>query len=123
MANENLNEIDSFELELDESGIMEYWTESRKSKAIPIEILRPEGEQPKSESPPEIIDLVVEHPEGGDTETEGDTGSFTTSKVSNMNVTPYAYSGKLFMTINGIDYVGSAWCIYESSIFTLPCPS
>ena len=119
MANKNLHEIDSFELELDESGIMEYWTESRKAEAIPIEILRPEGDRPNSESPPENIDVVIEHPRGGDdVEKEDDTAGFTTGKVSNMNAIPYAYSGKLFMTINGDDYVGSAWCIYESSIFT-----
>ncbi len=42
----------------------------------------------------------------------------TTQRVPNRTVIPYCAVGKLFMTFNGNRYVGSAWTIGESTVFT-----
>ncbi|MES2443602.1 MAG: hypothetical protein V4574_12295 [Pseudomonadota bacterium] len=42
----------------------------------------------------------------------------TTERVPNRTVIPYCAVGKLFMTFDGSRYVGSAWTIGESTVFT-----
>ena len=112
-----------------------YWTEERMAAAAPLplpelegwpsqlgiagqyvleedEIGEPESEDPMSGDDSDIVESQSEQA------VSLAAANYVTTKVKNMDVSPYAYVGKLFMTIGGKDWVGSAWCIYESSIFT-----
>src|ERR1700692_3396936 len=100
-----------------------YWTPDRFSKAKPLPF-------PKLPSPPsgEMDRDRAGRPKGkpatGNARApDGGWGAqllrFSTSQVANMNIFPYQTVGKLYMSFGtGHDFVGSAWTIGESSIFT-----
>lgn len=102
----------------DEREVFAYWTDERLAKAepLPLPTLKgePEGLTAAAGEP------TVELAKPPDDFLEGDSAAcFRTSRVSNMNTWPYQVVGKMFMSFpNGGNYVGSAWTIYESSVFT-----
>jgi V8-like Glu-specific endopeptidase len=97
-----------------------YWTESRIRAAQPLPLPTISGEPPNESaedqgSKPVVQDEVA--PQNQVLPTEA-AACFVTSRVSNLNVPPYAYVGKLYMTFGGNNFVGSAQCICKSSILT-----
>ena len=111
------------------AAVEEYWTEERLFEAQPIPVeappppaealamfateFAPDGEPEDQES--EVPEPVASIDTLGLT---GVAGSYDTARVPNRNVFPYTAVGKLFMTFDGANYVGSAWVIGQSAIFT-----
>jgi V8-like Glu-specific endopeptidase len=109
-----------------------YWTPERMTEAEPIAI----------EFPPEAVQLLSEAEtqatvQAGNPETKNSIpsgasganlavepqppvpgGTSRTEQVPNRGVFPYQAVGKLFMSFGNRNYVGSAWTIAESGIFT-----
>ncbi|MCK4260965.1 MAG: trypsin-like serine protease [Halanaerobiales bacterium] len=113
------------------SGDVEaYWTEERMRNAIPLKI-PVTAEEPDLRATTLAWERTAEDKLKESTPSENgnlnfdskefllDAGKdFETTRVNNINDYPYQLIGKIFMTFNGRDYVGSAWTIAESAIFT-----
>ncbi len=134
----NNDEVIEHQLTTDDTEAMAvrlYWTEERMQSAQPRPL--PEIEVPDAQ----LAELLAPSPwEQTGTPTHMETvpaynqpleqeveelgreamavRTFTTTKVANMNVFPYQAVGKLFMTFDGVDYIGSAWTIAECGVFT-----
>jgi V8-like Glu-specific endopeptidase len=109
------------------AAVEEYWTEDRLLEAQPIgreaepglalealfeEAFEPEGDAELNRSEPgaaQVAELDLDNIAAG---------SFRTDRVPDRTVFPYAVVGKLFMTFDGQNYVGSAWVTADSGIFT-----
>lgn len=104
----------------------EYWSEEQMAGAIPIG---------REEEPTVGLQALLEAawaPEGeaelGESELSGNqaanlglaglTGEFETIRVPNRAAFPYSAVGKLFMTFDNQNFVGSAWVTGQSAIFT-----
>ncbi len=107
----------------EEVELTSYWTDARMESALPFPF--PKLTEPTDEPSP--LSVVPGEPASGDSRspdgeetslTEPTALDFSTSPVRNLNVFPYQAVGKLFMTINGNDRVGSAYVIGESTIGT-----
>lgn len=108
---------------MDEQEVRAYWTEERFRNAKPLPL-------PKLPSPPGVADArgpgarAKGKPATGDAvPPDGSWGrnllAFQTSLVADMTIDPYQTVGKLYMSFGaGNDFVGSAWTIDESAIFT-----
>lgn len=99
-----------------------YWTEDRIRSASPLPIPTLDGEPPVEDvievREPDVIEHSAVEPDAEVDDLSAETACFVTSLVSNRNVSPYKYVGKLYMTFGGNNYVGSAWCICKKSICT-----
>ena len=117
----------SEQLTQNEKALSEFWTEEAMADAEPIELSLEEGsvkmlaedEMPVGE---EERGLPA-HPDGA-LEASWDpqppcpaTGS-NTERVPNRGIIPYSPVGKIFMTMQGKNYVGTAWTIGQSGVFT-----
>lgn len=103
----------------------EYWTEERMAKATPLNL-------PEIERHPEIpmnalLDEREEEFFEGSVPRNANVlnrlrdlngKTFITEEVADMTVFPFLAVGKLFMTFGEQDFVGSAWIIGDSAIFT-----
>ena len=104
----------------DEREIEEFWTDERMGNATPAKMptIDPEedegtlGPRERSES------LRGEPALPTDGTEEARSFSFSTRKVSDYRVQPYAPVGKLFFVHGGRQWVGSAFCIGKRSIVT-----
>ena len=133
-----LLELDSQILEETElKAVSEYWTTERMESAIPIRI-EPEDivalneligiEEWSQEDPLTIMEPIPPELESDEDEmlyrhSEIEPQHiqplrFNTRRVGNLRVLPYAPVGKMFMTFNGKNYVGSAWVIARRAVFT-----
>ncbi|MGN6543913.1 MAG: trypsin-like serine peptidase [Aureliella sp.] len=97
-----------------------YWTEERIRSAEPLPLPTIEGEPPVTAvaggaREPVVHDEVAPQRETLPTEA---APCFVTIRAANINVSPFAYVGKLYMTFGGSNYVGSAQCICKYSILT-----
>ncbi len=107
-----------------------HWTETAMSEARPVEpevgekeivtlmAAKPwaqDGDPTVMESVPPDGGIVADHKDITDTR-----DSYKTTRVpkSDQDDLPYSATGKLFMTFDGVDYVGSAWVIGEKAVFT-----
>lgn len=112
--------------------LSEYWTDEAMANAIPIEATlsteellaqpSPEpweisGYQMTMETQPPDSEDIVDHQAALQTVPTPQVG-FNTSLVTNRNTPPYATVGKMFMTFNGRNYVGTGWVVAEKAVFT-----
>ena len=120
MNTQNLESVvESEEPELEDVGLLSYWTLERMEAAQPISL-------PVVEESSEDLQVSVTPPEGAlSRESRGSGGVtfqprpiFSTSLIEDRTVPPYQYVGKLFMSFSDGDYVGSAYVIGESTIGT-----
>ena len=113
-----------------QSNIMEYWTSERMVQAQPIEanidedqILALMAAEPWAQEGPQAV-MESQPPNGfgvGDHEDISDLANgFSTTRVlkTDQDDMPYSTIGKMFMTFNGQDYVGTGWVIAENGVFT-----
>ena len=110
----------------------DFWSESAMKSAQPIEI-----EIDPTEMAVEMLaeaewqaegDAVIQeptHPENSmmaapawDPQPPCPTTGSNTERVPNRGIIPYCAVGKLFMTFDGARFVGSAWTIAGSGVFT-----
>lgn len=112
----------------DVQPLREYWTEEAKAEAEPIFV---EVEQ-------SAVKMLLEQdwaaegdrlqqepvsPQGAaaaawDPQPQSPATGSRTERVPNRATIPYAAVGKLYMTFDGKNYVGSAWTIAGSGVFT-----
>jgi V8-like Glu-specific endopeptidase len=108
-------------MEAEAAAVEAYWTTERISEAVPLPLPELVGAPPLVEPPgalaggPVLQDEVPPAAEGAALLA---VPSYVTSRVSNLSVSPYMYVGKLYMTFGPKNFVGSAWCICKSSIFS-----
>jgi hypothetical protein len=100
------------------AAVLEYWSEDRISSAQPLPMPEISAEAFAMLPPPELGIPAHEDSLGPGGPLELTRQCFTTSRVSNLTVFPYAAVGKLYMTFGGSNYVGSAWVVAECAIFT-----
>lgn len=107
-----------------------YWTKERKANAEPIKTPlinksdKVELTKSNQESGKKTVsqDKIVSD-KGSDIATDTllltNNADYQTERVRDISAYPYSAVGKLFMTFpNGKNYVGSAWTIGESVVFT-----
>lgn len=128
---DNPNELEISETLLsDKAALNEYWTEEALNEAIPIPVdLDRDAETAALLAEKEWSaegELEMNAPLGPDGQVISGwdpqpncpaTGP-NTEKVPNHSIIPYSPVGKLFMTFDGNNYVGSAWTIAGSGVFT-----
>jgi V8-like Glu-specific endopeptidase len=110
------------------AAVEEYWTAERLAEAEPIAVDVAPGDFPEA-----LFDTVWQPegdrrsaepfmPEGiqsaGSLGLDGAIAGYETVRVPDRSRFPYSAVGKLFMTFNGTNYVGSAWVVGERAIFT-----
>lgn len=111
-------------------AILDYWTEEKMANAIPLEIpvikKKKAPKRWKQSGKLTIMETVapkLQTPFFNDIENaSAAANTYTTTQVPTSNFTkaPWQFVGKLYMTFNGKNYVGSAWSIAGSTsgIFT-----
>ena len=128
MAEESNQVVLSTRLDTKLETLTEYWSEDARAAATPIPLQVDEGE----------IKALLEaewRPEGAETRQDAvlpdgaafagwdpqpscpPTGS-NTERVPNRSIIPYCAVGKLYMTFDGQNFVGSAWTIAGAGVFT-----
>lgn len=132
---EAIKVVSSPELIAEIEAVSSYWTGDKMSGAIPISREKEEAVAEALAAGSPSIDIwvqdgpmiVKESVPADDGELEKVLSSFqsgesltdfVTTKVTNRAAFPFKVVGKMFMSFNGQDYVGSAWTIGESGIFT-----
>ncbi len=114
------------EVEADALAAVEaFWTEDKMAKARPLPLPERKGEPPAEAeflvdgaAPVCEDEAGPEEPDDEEEELDEAAPRYRTSLVANLNVAPYKYVGKVFMTFGGRNYVGSGWCIYRRTVFT-----
>lgn len=96
-----------------EAEIKEYWTEERKNKAIPIplpEIPWQPGTHKQDTYPggSPVGSPIIINPNAVD-------ASLASAPVPNPGSWPYSAMGKMFMTMNGANYVGTGFSVSGSN--------
>lgn len=128
MANADNEVVTSARLDGRTEMLMEYWTEDARAGAtpIPLQIDEPlqeslsvqdwksEGDEVRQDATwPEEVGSRAWDPQPSCPA----TGS-STERVPDRSIIPYSAVGKLYMTFDGQNYVGSAWTIAGSGVFT-----
>lgn len=128
---DNPNELAiSEEMQRDKMALTEFWTAEALAEATPIEVDIDGGPQPVAmlaeEERPLEGDVVSNMPVMPDRLETADydpqpacpASGPNTEQVPDRTVIPYSPVGKLFMTFEGQKFVGSAWTIAGSGVFT-----
>lgn len=119
----------SEKLIVEKQALTEYWTEEAMATAVPIavdidddqlksllkeETWRPEGKE-ETQEPKYIREKKAQAwlPQPKCPSTKSNT-----QKVTTRSQIPYSPVGKLFMTFNKKNYVGSAWTVANQGVFT-----
>lgn len=110
------------EVEVSEDETEEYWTEERMAEAEPLPLPTLEGvseeEFTRVMAEGDFVSEAPMGPDGDEEIEEAEEECCTCSEITNLSAWPYVTVGKLFMVFGGVNYVGSAWTIGESAVFT-----
>jgi V8-like Glu-specific endopeptidase len=107
--------------------VKEFWTPTRIEEALPLPLptvflprrLKELQRAKHAMGATTAAGPVISEPSSPDQDGIEPTASgFDTHLVGNLSVYPYAIVGKLYMTFGTSNYVGSAWVIGESTVFT-----
>ena len=111
--------VESSEFEKKDAALASYWTPERMATAEPLPFSIPAGSGAETQllTPP-LQELMTSASDAPDTENHQPPPLFSTALVEDIHVAPYQCVGKLFMTLQGADRVGSAYVIGESTIGT-----
>lgn len=111
-----------------EEELLEYWTEEAMAEAQPILPELEPGSVPdqmlEEESLAAPYDQASVAPEEGveemaiEPQPPAPASGSRTEQVPKRHVLPYCPIGKLFMTFDGRNFVGSAWVVAGSGVFT-----
>lgn len=119
--------VDAVEVAADEATrSYEYWTAEALAAAEPLDPDASDFTAFETDGSAREGEEVVEEPyfAGGkrrdawDPQPKCIAGRPNTERVPNRSIIPYAPVGKLFMTFGTTNYVGSAWVIDKSAVFT-----
>lgn len=112
----------------DQAAISAYWTDDRMAQAQPLEpqisevellaALAPEvwsqsGNLTVMESQAPDGQSIQDHPA-----IQGASNTFKTTRVQDRDDLPYSTVGKMFMTFDGADFVGTGWVVAEKAVFS-----
>ena len=111
--------VESPELDGEDAALASYWTPERMATAEPLSFSIPAESVAETHllTPP-LQELMTGESHAPDTEKRQPHPLFSTTPVEDIHVAPYQCVGKLFMTLQGEDRVGSAYVIGESTIGT-----
>lgn len=129
-AEESPNSLEvSEELIGDTRALNEYWTEDAMAEATPLEQVLDDDSrvaafsEDELERDEEVVLTEPEYPEsaapeGWDPQPHCPSSGSNTERVPNRKIIPYSPVGKMFMTFDGKNYVGSAWVVAGAGVFT-----
>ena len=111
--------VESPELDSEDAALAAYWTPERMATAEPLSFSIPAESVTETQllTPP-LQELLTGESHAPETETRQPQPLFSTAVVEDIHGVPYQCVGKLFMTHQGEDRVGSAYVIGESTIGT-----
>lgn len=104
--------------------VEQYWTQDAliSAEPLPLPIVyrsRRLRDQSEGADLPNESEIVISEPVSPDSGNISPTASsFNTALVADMTIYPYIAVGKLFMTFNDKNYVGTGWVIGERTVFT-----
>lgn len=126
--NDNITVVSSQVIRQREA-LTNYWTIETMKNAAPIEtkfedpLVTNEMDEPWEQEGIQTI-LEPKFPLNTDLtelpllESIEENAAFSTKKVANRSSIPYSAVGKMFMTFDGKDYVGTGWVIANKAVFT-----
>lgn len=105
------------EEELGIEAVVDYWRRDVMEAAIALPF--PElTEMVEAEAAPQFGIPAWAPSRAPEEELAAERPCFVTTTVTNLNVFPQCTVGKMYMTFGDKNYVGSAWAVGESAIFT-----